>query len=102
MKGVTMAALLHAARFATADKYRQRRVDHPESRKVAPPSPVWHGCAMRGTSGKAGGFFLMVGILAGLVAGVILGNTMAGVLAGTAGGAALAALTWLIDRRRPS
>ena len=56
---------------------------------------------MRGT-GKAGGFFLTLGVLAGLVAGVAMGNTMGGVLIGTLAGIALALITWLIDRRRPS
>ena len=57
---------------------------------------------MRGSTGKAGGFFLTLGILAGLVAGLFIGNTMGGVLLGTLAGIALALLTWLIDRRRPS
>ncbi len=55
---------------------------------------------MRGGTGKAGGFFLTLGVLAGLVAGVAMGNTMGGVLIGTLAGIALALLTWLIDRRR--
>jgi len=57
---------------------------------------------MRGSTGKAGGFFLTLGILAGLVAGVATGNTMGGVLIGTLAGIALAVVTWVIDRRRPS
>lgn len=63
---------------------------------------LWHGASMRDSTGKAGGFFLTLGILAGLVAGVAIGNTMGGVLIGTLAGIALALLTWLIDRRRPS
>ena len=57
---------------------------------------------MRGGNGKAGGFFLTLGILAALVAGVLMGNAMAGVLIGTLAGIALALATWLIDRRQPS
>ena len=58
--------------------------------------------AMRGDTGKAGGIFLTLGVLAGLVAGVAIGNTMGGVVIGTLAGIAFAIVTWLIDRRRPS
>ena len=63
---------------------------------------LWHGTGMRADTGKAGGFFLTLGVLAGLVAGVVLGNPMGGVLLGTLAGILLALATWLIDRRRPS
>ena len=49
---------------------------------------------------RAGGFFLMAGILAGLAWGVVGGEPMLGILAGTAVGIAAALLLWLVDRRR--
>lgn len=57
---------------------------------------------MRTSTSKAGGFFLTLCILLGMVAGVMVGNTMAGVAIGTCAGIAIAIVTWLIDRRRPS
>ena len=57
---------------------------------------------MRRGTGKAGGVFLTLGILAGLVAGIVMGNAMGGVVVGTVAGIALAVMTWLIDRRRRS
>jgi hypothetical protein len=62
---------------------------------------VCHGGAMRGSSTKAGGFFLTLLILAGLIAGVMIGNPMLGVLAGTAAGVVVALALWVIDRRKP-
>ena len=49
---------------------------------------------------QAGGCFLTICILGGFIAGIMIGNPMKGVLIGTATGAALALLTWLIDRWR--
>ena len=54
---------------------------------------------MRNTT-RAGGCFLTFFLLAGFVAGLAINNPMKGVLIGLAIGAALALLTWLIDRRR--
>jgi len=48
----------------------------------------------------AGGFFLFVGIIVGLIWGASTGQAMRGVLIGTAAGIAVAAMVWLIDRRR--
>ena len=61
---------------------------------------VWHGPAMARRATKAGGCFLTICILGGTVAGALTGNAMRGVLIGTAVGAALALLTWLVDRWR--
>ena len=55
---------------------------------------------MRGSSARAGGFFLTACILGGLVVGIAIGNPMQGVLIGTAAGVVLAVATWLIDRSR--
>jgi uncharacterized membrane protein len=49
---------------------------------------------------RAGGCFLTFGILAGFVVGLLIRNPMKGVLIGTAAGAAIAVLSWLIDRWR--
>ena len=51
-------------------------------------------------STRAGGCFLTICILAGFPLGLAIGNPMKGILIGTGTGIALAALTWLIDRRR--
>lgn len=48
----------------------------------------------------AGGFFLIILILAGFGVGVKLGEPLVGTLAGTATGAAAAVLIWLRDRNR--
>ena len=55
---------------------------------------------MEGSSTRAGGCFLTLGILAGVVGGVAIGNPMKGVLIGTAAGIVIAIATWLYDRRR--
>lgn len=49
---------------------------------------------------RAGGIFLMVGILGGFIWGIATGQAMLGALAGTALGIAAALLLWLLDRRR--
>ena len=59
---------------------------------------AWRGMAQR--NARAGGIFLMIGILAGLAWGMARGEPMLGILAGTALGIAAAVLLWLIDRRR--
>ena len=69
-------------------------------RQVARARRLWHGARMRRSTGKAGGVFLTLGIVAGLVVGIAMGNAMGGVLIGTLAGIALALATWLIDRRR--
>ena len=48
---------------------------------------------------RAGGIFLMAGILAGLAWGIAAGEPTLGMLAGTAIGVAAAILLWLVDRR---
>jgi hypothetical protein len=52
------------------------------------------------SSTRAGGCFLTLFILAGLPLGLAIGNPMKGVLIGTGVGITVAAITWLIDRRR--
>ena len=59
---------------------------------------AWRGMARR--NARAGGIFLMAGILAGFAWGVASGEPMLGILAGTALGIAAAVLLWLVDRRR--
>jgi hypothetical protein len=49
---------------------------------------------------KAGGCFLTICILAGFPLGLAIHNPMKGILIGTGMGILLAAMTWLIDRRR--
>jgi hypothetical protein len=54
---------------------------------------------MPGRSSRAGGCFLTICILFGFVGGLAIRNPLKGVLIGTGVGAALAVLTWLLDRR---
>jgi hypothetical protein len=60
-----------------------------------------HGQSMTGRATQAGGFFLMLCIVAGFPLGLAIGNPMKGILIGTGAGIALAVLLWLLDRRRP-
>jgi hypothetical protein len=55
---------------------------------------------MQNRATRAGGCFLTIFILLGFFYGLSIRNPLKGVLIGTAIGAALAAATWLIDRRR--
>jgi len=50
---------------------------------------------------RAGGFFLMLSIVAGFPLGLAIGNPMKGILIGTGVGIGLAIVLWLLDRRRP-
>ena len=52
------------------------------------------------SSTRAGGCFLTICIIAGFPLGLAIGNPMKGVLIGTGAGIVLAALTWLMDRKR--
>lgn len=60
----------------------------------------WQERRMASRSPAAGGFFLILAILAGFVLGVTLGRPLEGVLLGTLGGTAIAILVWLVDRRK--
>lgn len=55
---------------------------------------------MQRRSTSAGGFFLILAILAGFGVGAMQGEVVKWTLLGTLGGIALAILVWLIDRRR--
>ena len=49
---------------------------------------------------KAGGIFILLGIVVGLAWGIAAGDLIKGIIFGTAAGIAAAMLVWLIDRRR--
>lgn len=85
------------APFATADKDRQRPVNHQFILGAAQPALAWRAVAR--SNSRAGGIFLTVGIFAGFGWGIAVGEPMKGILAGTAIGAAAALLLWLLDRR---
>lgn len=55
---------------------------------------------MNASNSRAGGCFLTLFLLLGFLYGLTIHNPLKGVLIGLAVGAALAVLTWLIDRRR--
>lgn len=48
----------------------------------------------------AGGFFIAAGLLGGAIVGVATGQPSVGMIAGFALGIAVAALVWLLDRRK--
>lgn len=48
----------------------------------------------------AGGFFLILPIIAGFIWGIANGRAMQGAILGLAMGLVLAAIVWAIDRRR--
>jgi len=48
----------------------------------------------------AGGFFLILAILAGFVIGVVVGDPLGWSLIGTVLGIAIATIVWILDRRR--
>ena len=48
----------------------------------------------------AGGFILLVAILAGFAIGVATGDAVRGAMLGTVAGIVLAIAVWLVDRRR--
>jgi hypothetical protein len=54
---------------------------------------------MQNKSSRAGGIFLIFGILGGAVWGVAAGGPMKGILIGTGLGIAAAIGVWLFDRR---
>lgn len=55
----------------------------------------------KGQAPVAGGIFLFLGPIAGALFGASRGEPILWMLYGFGGGVALAALTWLIDCRRP-
>lgn len=48
----------------------------------------------------AGGIFIALGLLLGAIAGVVMDQPSAGMIGGLGIGAAIAAIVWLIDRKR--
>jgi len=67
---------------------------------LAPALAVWQTRLMAQPNARAGGVFLMIGILGGLAWGIVSGNAMQGVLIGMAIGIGVAILLWLADRNR--
>lgn len=55
---------------------------------------------MKTRSTNAGGFFLILAILAGFAVGAMRGDVVKWTVLGTLAGIVLAILVWLIDRRR--
>ena len=55
---------------------------------------------MTSRNSRAGGIFIVAGILLGFVWGLSSGNPMTGIVIGTCAGIALAVAVWLVDRRR--
>lgn len=62
--------------------------------------PLWHEARMATRSTHAGGFFLIVAILAGFAWGAMSGLPVHGAIIGTMIGIVLALGVWLLDRRR--
>ena len=67
---------------------------------VAPPPMLCHGWNMSSPTPRAGGFFLVVPIVAGFFWGLGSGRAMEGALIGLGVGILLALILWLVDRAR--
>lgn len=52
------------------------------------------------SKGVAGGFFIFAGLIAGSILGIVFDQPSIGMVSGMAAGAIIAAIIWLIDRRR--
>ena len=61
---------------------------------------IWHELRMVRRNHRAGGFFLVVAILAGFLWGAMSGLPVHGAIIGTMVGTLLAVVVWLVDRRR--
>lgn len=61
--------------------------------------PVCHSPDMAPRPRSAGGFFLIIAILAGFGFGVAQGDVVKWTMLGTLAGIVLALLVWLLDRR---
>ena len=68
--------------------------------RLAVGARSWHGRDMTDRPSAAGGFFLIVAIIAGFFWGVGRGDPLGGALLGTLVGIAIAVAVWLVDRRR--
>ncbi len=67
---------------------------------VAHATLLYYAAAMSRPTPIAGGFFLIVPIVAGFIWGLATGRAMEGVIIGLGIGLVLALLIWLVDRRR--
>jgi membrane associated rhomboid family serine protease len=67
---------------------------------LASPTTVCHGRSMTRPTPHAGGFFLVFPIVIGFGWGLATGQAMQGAITGLAIGLILAALFWMLDRRR--
>ncbi len=67
---------------------------------LAAPRRLWHDAAMTRRTPMAGGFFLILPIVAGFGWGVATDHAMQGALIGLAVGIVLALIVWAVDRRR--
>lgn len=67
---------------------------------LASAMTVCHGRSMTTPTPRAGGFFLVLPIVIGFGWGLATGQAMQGAIAGLAIGLILAALIWMLDRRR--
>jgi predicted lipid-binding transport protein (Tim44 family) len=72
------------------------------TRVLAATARPWHGRAMAEdkSSGRAGGAFIALGLLAGPIAGAFYGQPIIGLLIGFTLGVAIAVAIWLGDRKR--
>jgi membrane associated rhomboid family serine protease len=67
---------------------------------VAHAGLLCHAAAMTSPTPMAGGFFLIVPIVAGFIWGLATGQAMSGAIAGLGVGLVLALIVWLVDRLR--
>jgi hypothetical protein len=67
---------------------------------LALAAPLCQGDAMEQGNTRAGGCFLMGGLLIGFVAGLATRDPLRGVWIGLGAGIVIAVAIWLLDRRR--
>ena len=61
---------------------------------------MWHRAQRQEPTPRAGGFFLVIAILAGTITGLIVGQPSAGFLVGIGTGLLILGTMWWSDRRR--
>ena len=67
---------------------------------MAHGSSLCHAAVMTTPTPTAGGFFLILPIVAGFIWGLATGRAMQGAIIGLGIGLLLAVIIWLVDRRR--
>ena len=62
--------------------------------------PPQHPYERKPGSAKAGGFFIVAGLVVGVIVGLVYGQPSIGMVGGFTAGVAAATILWLFDRRK--